>query len=148
MAGLSKTPGEPRKRRGLGQPASPDEAAKIRKAAEAQKSSAGRTGRAGSRKPEGSPDLVTTDLGLGRKLSDPDAPPTWHFRIIRQSSQVSSGFSNATTYPDARSAARSILKEYLELAKVPVAHRRVYACSVVQIGDDENIGTAAGRDIR
>ncbi len=96
-----------------------------------------------------SPGTTHNDLGLGRKLADPEAERTWAFVIRRQGSMAGgrSGFSTCTTYVDANDAAGDILGEYFELSGVPVEGRRVYTCDVHGVGINHGQeGGAEGRD--
>ena len=140
MAGLSK--------RGTGPEPEPTRRATRRRTGPT--SSTGRTDRTGSRKQGASagPKPVTTDLGLGRKLDDPEAPPVWSFRITRRTGNFQRpGVSNCTTYKDANDAAGDILTEYLQLSGTPREGWRHYVCVTTHLETGET-GGYDGRDFR
>lgn len=93
------------------------------------------------------PGTSHTDLGLGRKLAEPEGEKTWRFTVYRLNSPRRTGTSTCTTYVDANDAAGDILGEYLSLAGVPSEGRAVYSCQVTGLGPNEGeTGGADGRD--
>lgn len=93
------------------------------------------------------PGTSYNDLGLGRRLAEPEAEKTWRFTIYRLNSPRRTGTSTCTTYADANDAAGDILGEYFSLAGVPPEGRKVYTCDVNGLGPNEGqTGGAEGRD--
>lgn len=95
-----------------------------------------------------SPDPGTshTDLGLGRRLADPDAPATWRFTIRRLGTIRRTGITTCTTYVDANDAAGDVLGEYFERTGTPLEGRKVFSCEVT--GEGPNAGETGGAEGR
>jgi hypothetical protein len=101
------------------------------------------------------PQEVTTDLGLGVPLTNPDAPTIWTYRIHHATrGQVRAGRSVCATYTNGDDAARGILRDYLKAAQVPQANRKEYSASTERFGfsaclrTPDSHGGALGKEIR
>jgi hypothetical protein len=112
------------------------------------------TDRAKSQKPPADRP-VTTDLGLGKPLTEPLAPTIWTFRIVHKTAgQKRAGRSTCQTYLDANDAAGDILAEYFEQAAIPPEAMKLYQCFTVRYGCSDVLetadshGGADGRDWR